>query len=34
VPVSFGLGWLGLNDQMTVWFDDVALANSRIGCGA
>jgi hypothetical protein len=32
VPVSFGLGWLGLNDQMTVWFDDVALANSRIGC--
>jgi len=34
VPVSFGLGWLGLNDQMTVWFDDVALASARIGCGS
>ena len=29
---SFGLGWLALNNQYTVWFDDVALANSRIGC--
>src|SRR5258708_18200045 len=32
LPVSLGLGWLGLNDQMTVWFDDVALSNGRIGC--
>lgn len=32
VPTSFGLGWLGLNDQETVWFDDVALGNERIGC--
>jgi hypothetical protein len=33
VPTSFGLGWLGLNDQETVWFDDVALSSSgRIGC--
>jgi hypothetical protein len=29
---SFGLGWLGLNNQYTAWFDDVALANARIGC--
>ncbi len=29
---SFGLGWLGLNNQYTAWFDDVALGNSRIGC--
>jgi hypothetical protein len=29
---SFGLGWLGLNDQFTAWFDDVALSSSRIGC--
>jgi hypothetical protein len=29
---SFGLGWLGLNNQYTVWFDDVALAGTRIGC--
>jgi hypothetical protein len=29
---SFGLGWLGLNDHYTVWYDDVALSNSRIGC--
>jgi hypothetical protein len=29
---SFGIGWLGLNNQYTVWFDDVALASSRIGC--
>lgn len=33
VPTSLGLGWLGLNDQQTVWFDDVALsADGRIGC--
>jgi len=35
VPImvtSFGLGWLGLNNQYTAWFDDVALASSRIGC--
>jgi hypothetical protein len=33
VPINLGLGWLGLNDQETVWFDDVALsADSRIGC--
>ena len=29
---SFGLGWLGLNDMYTAWFDDVALSTSRIGC--
>jgi hypothetical protein len=29
---SFGLGWLGLNDQYTAWFDDVALSDSRINC--
>jgi hypothetical protein len=29
---SFGLGWLGLNDQYTAWYDDVALGNARIGC--
>jgi hypothetical protein len=32
LPVSLGLGWLGLNDQRTVWFDDVALGPARIGC--
>jgi hypothetical protein len=33
VATSFGLGWLGLNNQETVWFDDVALSSSgRIGC--
>jgi hypothetical protein len=32
VPTSLGLGWLGLNDQQTVWFDDVALGDARIGC--
>jgi polysaccharide lyase-like protein len=32
VPTSLGLGWLGLNDQETTWFDDVALGNARIGC--
>jgi hypothetical protein len=31
-PVDFSLGWLGLNDQRTVWYDDVALGNARIGC--
>jgi len=31
-PTDFGLGWLHLNDSMTVWFDDVALGNARIGC--
>jgi hypothetical protein len=29
---SFGLGWLGLNDQYTAWFDDVALSDGRIHC--
>jgi hypothetical protein len=29
---SFGLGWLGLNNQYTAWFDDVALSDSRIHC--
>jgi hypothetical protein len=30
---DFGLGWLGLNNQETVWFDDVALSSTgRIGC--
>jgi hypothetical protein len=32
VPTSFGLGWLGLNNQYTVWYDDVALGGARIGC--
>jgi hypothetical protein len=33
VPTNLGLGWLGLNDQETVWFDDVALSSTgRIGC--
>jgi hypothetical protein len=32
VPTDLGLGWLHLNDSMTVWFDDVALGNARIGC--
>jgi hypothetical protein len=31
-PTDFGLGWLHLNEAMTVWFDDVALGNARIGC--
>jgi hypothetical protein len=31
-PADLALGWLGLNDQQTVWFDDVALAGARIGC--
>lgn len=29
---SFGLGWLQLGGQETAWFDDVALADTRIGC--
>jgi hypothetical protein len=29
---SLGLGWLQLNNDYTVWFDDVALATTRIGC--
>jgi hypothetical protein len=29
---SFGLGWLGLSVAETAWYDDVALANCRIGC--
>lgn len=32
ILTSFGLGWLGLNNMYTVWFDDVALSDSRIGC--
>jgi hypothetical protein len=35
VPIavtSFGIGWLGLNNQYTAWFDDIALGNARIGC--
>jgi hypothetical protein len=32
VPISFGLGWLGLNNQYTIWYDDVALGGARIGC--
>jgi hypothetical protein len=32
VPTSFGLGWLGLNNQYTVWYDDVALGSARVGC--
>jgi hypothetical protein len=32
VPTSLGLGWLGLNDQQIVWFDDVSLGDTRIGC--
>lgn len=32
-PTSLGLGWGAFNGaMMTVWFDDVALGNSRIGC--
>ena len=32
-PTSLGLGWGSFNGaMMTVWFDDVALGNSRIGC--
>jgi hypothetical protein len=33
-PLSnFGIGWLGLSVQETVWFDDVALSSTgRIGC--
>jgi hypothetical protein len=29
---SFGLGWLGLNNQYAAWFDDVALSDIRILC--
>jgi hypothetical protein len=29
---SFGLGWLQLNTMETAWYDDVALAGTRIGC--
>jgi hypothetical protein len=30
---TFGLGWLGLNNQYTVWYDDVALSGAGwIGC--
>jgi hypothetical protein len=29
---TLAIGWLGLNDQETVWFDDVALGGARIGC--
>ncbi len=32
VPTSLGLGWLGLNEQQTAWFDDVAVGSARIGC--
>ncbi|MGD0678549.1 MAG: hypothetical protein ABSC94_24345 [Polyangiaceae bacterium] len=32
-PTNLGLGWGAFNGgMMTVWFDDVALGNSRIGC--
>jgi hypothetical protein len=31
-PADFAIGWLGLNNQQTVWFDDVTLAGARIGC--
>jgi hypothetical protein len=31
-PIDLALGWLALNDQQTVWFDDVALSSARIGC--
>jgi hypothetical protein len=32
-PTSFGLGWIVFSGPMTnLWFDDVALADSRIGC--
>lgn len=32
-PMNLGIGWLGLNDQETAWFDDVALSSQgRIGC--
>jgi hypothetical protein len=32
-PTSLGLGWGAFNGgMMTVWFDDVALGTSRIGC--
>ncbi len=29
---TFGLGWLQLSVAETAWYDDVALAGSRIGC--
>ena len=30
---GMGLGWMAFNGQaMTLWFDDVALSTSRIGC--
>jgi hypothetical protein len=32
-PTSLGLGWGAFNGGMnTVWYDDVALSSSRIGC--
>jgi hypothetical protein len=32
-PTSIGFGWILFSGpSMTLWFDDVALANSRIGC--
>jgi hypothetical protein len=32
-PTSFGLGWIVFSGPMTsLWFDDVALSSSRIGC--
>ncbi len=32
-PTSFGLGWvLFSGEQLTAWYDDVALATTRIGC--
>jgi hypothetical protein len=32
-PTSFGLGWIAFSaPQLVLWFDDVALGPSRIGC--
>jgi hypothetical protein len=32
-PTAFGLGWIVYTGAMTdIWFDDVALSSSRIGC--
>ncbi len=32
-PTSFGLGWvLFSGEQLTAWYDDVALSTTRIGC--
>jgi hypothetical protein len=32
-PTSFGLGWvLFSGEQLTAWYDHVALATTRIGC--